>query len=63
MTIRTGTGNVSGMPLRHARTNSMQTEGGTIKAVQEAEAPIAIEGDGGELRMQELGGGIKAQGR
>ena len=40
-----------------------------MKAISRAEAPVAIEGDGVELRMQELGGGMSdgvrapAQGR
>jgi len=33
-------------------------KGGTMKAISRAEAPVAIEGDGVELRMQELGGGM-----
>jgi hypothetical protein len=43
---------------RHAIAGQKPSNGGTRNAISRANAPVAIEGDGVELRMQELGGGM-----
>jgi pimeloyl-ACP methyl ester carboxylesterase len=43
---------------RNAIRGTSRSNGRTMNAISRADAPVAIEGDGVELRMQELGGGM-----
>src|SRR6202043_1553148 len=60
--IRAYTRNDSGTRVRkpHIAQFQPRTTGGTMNATTRAQAPIAIEGGGVEVRLQEIGGGISA---